>query len=267
MFGGYVLRIFPVEIKRLFSLFDSGLSDAIKPWSFPALQSRWQRAQPRPCYSNMSPIVHPQLVVYFWFTGSFVPGALQSAQTSVLWSFLDISEVAENERWMSAMMWSFALFPRATDRRLPSPDAAPESPEAGWCERVFPASWQLNFPSVPAVPSPTFTPEVQIYREVVWASHTYSYFLAIRSLVAALPTSHRETAALYLSVSAHTPRCLQPSADQEGQPGAPNHPIILPDDMVTDLTVTNNDLIYHDADKLFIDHGFLSLKRFSLLFD
>lgn len=38
-------------------------------------------------------------------------GALQSAQTSVLCSFLDISKVAEMERWMSAMMWLFAFTP------------------------------------------------------------------------------------------------------------------------------------------------------------
>lgn len=28
------------------------------------------------------------------------------------------------------------FFPRVTDRRLPSTDAAPESPEAGWCDRL-----------------------------------------------------------------------------------------------------------------------------------
>jgi len=65
-----------------------------------------------------------------------LPGALQSAQTSVLCSFLDISKVAEIERWMSAMMWLFRPHsPELPGRRLLSTDAALESPEAGWWDR------------------------------------------------------------------------------------------------------------------------------------
>lgn len=92
------------------------------------------------------------------------------------------------------------LFPRATDRRLPSTDAAPESPEAGWCDRLSrPAdSWisRLFLRSLrPRSPldsglEPSY---VNIVNLPVCMNLISEYLL---NLFAALPATHRETAAL-----------------------------------------------------------------------
>lgn len=100
-------------ISRLFSLFILGLSDALehRPFSCsvdpltltPASALLSQHvALPTYCFTT---------VVYFYSFPSPLPGALQSAQTSVLCSFLDISKPAENERCFSAKMCPFALSP------------------------------------------------------------------------------------------------------------------------------------------------------------
>lgn len=100
--------------------------------------------------------------------------------------------------------------PQVSDRRLPSTDAAPESPEAGWCDRLSRPtdSWisrlflrSLRPPRSPlnSSPAPSY---VNIFNLAVCMNLIWKY---LTNLFAALPASHRETAALYLSVSAHTP--------------------------------------------------------------
>ena len=97
-------------------------------------------ALPTYCSSNV-------IVVYFDLFSSSLPGALQSAQTSVLCSFLDISKVAEIERWMTAMMW-FALFPPSYRPTSAVNRCGPWIPGSRVVWSAFPASWQLNFPFV-----------------------------------------------------------------------------------------------------------------------
>lgn len=109
------------------------------------------------------------------------------------------------------LRWCGSPFPpQVSDRRLPSTDAAPESPEAGWCDRLSrPAdSWisrlflrSLRPPRSPLNSSPVPS-YVNIFNLAVCMNLIWEY---LTNLFAALPASHRETAALYLSVSAHTP--------------------------------------------------------------
>lgn len=100
--------------------------------------------------------------------------------------------------------------PGATDRRLLSPDAALESPEAGWCDRFSRGQLTVGFPVC----------SCGLFAHVHCRSQAWSQCYAnmvnpavcmnliteyLLNLFAALPATHRETAALYLSVSAHTP--------------------------------------------------------------
>lgn len=123
------------------------------------------------------------------------------------------------------------LLPRATDRRLPSTDAAPESPEAGWCDRFSrPAdSWISRLFLRSLRPRPLLNPSLEAsYADIVNLSvcmNLISEYLL--NLLAALPATHRETAALYLSVSAHTPNIPAAYLWRQGGVRGLNNAVIL----------------------------------------
>lgn len=98
-------------------------------------------------------IVPAQLCVFIC-PPSLLPGALQSAHTSVLWSFLDISKVAETERRMvCAPMGVFgpsSLEPKTDVCRQPQRPLNPRKP-AAWS--AFPAGGGLPLPCLQSVSS------------------------------------------------------------------------------------------------------------------
>lgn len=148
-----------------------------------------------------------------------LPGALQSAQTSVLWSFLDISKVAGTERRMGLRpMGIFARLPSSQRRTSAVNRSGPWIPGSRVAWSAFPGQLRADFPSwiSPLVQvshqSPPFIDEMRrTWLISVYKSHIGALLL---NLAPALPPIHRETAALYLQVIAadtHPALALKPT--------------------------------------------------------
>lgn len=99
--------------RLFFPVFILGLNDALQPWPFSCSADPLTMTATSALFSHHVAPIDALFQSHGLFSFFFcsLPGALQSAQTSVLCSFLDISKVDETKRWMSAMMWIFARLP------------------------------------------------------------------------------------------------------------------------------------------------------------
>lgn len=144
----------------------------------------------------------------FWFILTYLAHCSRRRPPSFV-AFLT-SRKRQNSRG-GCLRWCGSPFPpQVSVRRLPSTDAAPESPEAGWCDRLSrPAdSWISRFflrslrPQRSPLNSSSVPSYVDMFNLAVCTSLSWKY---LTNVFAALPASHQETAALYLSISTHEP--------------------------------------------------------------
>lgn len=160
--------------RLFFPVFILGLNDALQPWPFSCSADPLTMTATSALFSHHVAPIDALFQSHGLFSFFFcsLPGALQSAQTSVLCSFLDISKVDETKRWMSAMMWIFARLPPPRSYRPTSAvnRCGPWIPGSRVVWSAFPpASWRrLSFPLIPAVCSPTFADELRGWIQVMW---------------------------------------------------------------------------------------------------
>lgn len=224
--------MFPVVITRLFSLFVLGLSDAWKPCPFScsvdpltvtAASALLSHHVALPTYCSSVVVVY-----FFFFFNLFSSSYLAHCSRRRLQSFVAFLTSRKSLKSRGGC-WrgcgSPFFFPRVTDRRLPSTDAAPESPEAGWCDRLpRPAdSWISRLflrslrPRSPLKSSlePSY---VNIVNLSVWVNLIWEYLLNLNRCIAC--NSPRDGSSLPVSFRTHTQHpCSLPTEGQGGVTG------------------------------------------------